>query len=127
LKQYLRFFTKHKQSNWLEWLATVEFVVNNKVHIATQILPFMANYERELRMGVNIRRKRKVKKTTEFVERIKKVQKEAKMVLRRMQEEIKKQVDRRKREVEEWKKRSKVMSSSKDLVFKERPVKKLTE
>ena len=83
----------------------------------------MANYERELRMGVNIRRKRKVKKTTEFVERIKKVQKKAKMVLRRMQEEIKKQVDRRKREVEEWKKRSKVMSSSKDLVFKERPVK----
>ena len=74
-------------------------------------------------MGVNIRRKRKVKKTTEFVERIKKVQKKAKMVLRRMQEEIKKQVDRRKREVEEWKKRSKVMSSSKDLVFKERPVK----
>ena len=83
----------------------------------------MANYERELKMGVNIRRKRKVKKTTEFVERIKKVQKKAKMVLRRMQEEIKKQVDRRKREVEEWKKRSKVMSSSKDLVFKERPVK----
>ena len=59
LEQYLRFFTKHKQSNWLEWLAIVEFAVSNKVHVATKILPFMANYERELRMGVNIRRKRK--------------------------------------------------------------------
>jgi len=29
--------------------------------------------------------------------------------------------------VEEWKKNNKVMLSSKDLVFKERPVKKLTE
>jgi len=39
------------------------------------------------------------------------------MVLRRMQEEMKKQVDRRRREVEEWKKEGKVISSSKDLVF----------
>ena len=76
-------------------------------------------------MGVNIRRKIKVEKTTEFVERIKKVQEEAKMVLRRVQEEMKKQVDRRRREVEEWKKEGKVTSCSKDLVFKERLLKKL--
>jgi len=36
-------------------------------------------------------------------------------------------VDRRQREVEEWKKGDKVILSMKDLVFKERPVKKLTE
>ena len=40
---------------------------------------------------------------------------------------MKKQVDRKRREVEEWKKKGKVMSSSKYLVFKERLVKKLTE
>ena len=34
----------------------------------------MANYDRELRIGVDIRRKRKVEKATEFVERMKKVQ-----------------------------------------------------
>jgi len=33
----------------------------------------MANYERELRMGVDIRRKEKVEKTTEFAKRMKKV------------------------------------------------------
>jgi len=37
------------------------------------VSPFMANYERELRMGVDIRRKEKVEKTTEFAKRMKKV------------------------------------------------------
>ena len=52
LEQYLRFFTEYRQRDWLEWLTTVEFAVNNKVHSATKISPFMANYERELRMGL---------------------------------------------------------------------------
>ena len=51
LEQYLRFFVDHRQKDWLEWLALVEFAVNNKVHMATKVLPFMANYERELRIG----------------------------------------------------------------------------
>jgi len=38
-----------------------------------KISPFIANYERELRMGTDIRKKEKVEKATEFVERIKKV------------------------------------------------------
>jgi len=33
----------------------VEFVVNNKVHSATKVSLFIANYSRELRMGVNIK------------------------------------------------------------------------
>jgi len=73
LKQYLRFFTEYKQRDWLEWLAIAEFMVNNKVHLETKVLPFIANYRRELRVGTNIRRKEKVEKVTEFVERIKKV------------------------------------------------------
>ena len=47
--------------------------------------PFIANYRRELQMGVDIRRKGKVEKAAEFVERIKKVQKEAEAVLRKAQ------------------------------------------
>jgi len=38
--------------------------VNNKVHSAMKILPFIVNYEREMRMGANIRRKGKVEKVT---------------------------------------------------------------
>ena len=79
----------------------------------------MVNYGRELKMGVDIRRKEKVKKTTEFAERMKKIQKEAKVVLRKVQEKIKQQIDRGRKEVKEWKKRDKMMLSTKDLVFKE--------
>ena len=58
--------------------------MNNKVYSATRVLSFIANYERELRIGVNIRRKRKVEKATEFVERMKKVQEEAETALRKV-------------------------------------------
>jgi len=52
LEQYLRFFVDHQQKDWLEHLAGAEFTVNNKVHTATKVSPFMANYSREMRMGV---------------------------------------------------------------------------
>ena len=52
---------------------TAEFVVNNKIHSATKTFPFIANYRRELRMGADIRKKGKVEKVMEFVERIKKM------------------------------------------------------
>ena len=77
LEQYLRFFMDHRQKDWPEWLASAEFVVNNKVHTATKVSPFMANYGRELRMGGNIRRREKVEKATEFVKRMKRVHEEA--------------------------------------------------
>jgi len=69
----LRFFTEYRQRDWLEWLATAEFAVNNKVYLVMKVSPFMANYSKELRIGVDIRRKGKVEKVTEFVERMKKV------------------------------------------------------
>ena len=127
LEQYLRFFVEHRQKDWLEWLAAAEFAVNNKVHTATKVLPFMANYGRELRMGGDIRRKGKVESATEFVQRMKKVQEEAEAALRKTQKEMKRYADRGRKETEEWKKGDRVLLSTKDLVFKERPTKKLTE
>ena len=80
---------EYRHSDWPEWLAIAEFVVNNKVHLATKVLPFMVNYGRELRMEADIRRKRKVEKVTEFVERMRRVQEEAGAALRKTQEEMK--------------------------------------
>ena len=127
LEQYLRLFVKHRQKNWPEWLATAEFAVNNKVHTATKVSPFMANYGKELRMGGDIRRKGKVESATAFMERMKKVQEEAEAALKKTQEEMKRYADRGRKETEEWKKGDRVLLSTKDLVFKERPSKKLTE
>jgi len=47
--------------------------MNNEVHTAMNVLPFMANYGRDSKMGEDIRKKGKVEKATEFVERMKKV------------------------------------------------------
>ena len=90
----------HQQKDWPEWLASAEFAVNNKVHIATKVLLFMTNYRRELQIGGDIRKKGKVKKTTEFVERMKKVQEEVGAALKKAQEEIKRQADRERKESE---------------------------
>ena len=31
LEQYLQFFVDHQQKNWLEWLVTAKFAINNKI------------------------------------------------------------------------------------------------
>ena len=118
---------EHRQKDWPEWLASAEFAVNNKIHTATKVLPFIVNYGRELRIGGDIRKKRKVESTIEFVERMKKVHEETVAVLKKMQEEMKRYVDQSRKETEEWKRGDRVMLSTKDLVFKERPACKLTE
>ena len=127
LEQYLQFFIEHRQKDWLEWLAAAEFAINNKVHTATKVSPFMANYGKELRMGGDIRRKGKVESATEFMERMKKVQGEVETALKKMQEEMKRYADRERKETEMWKKGDRVLLITKDLVFKERPMKKLME
>ena len=73
LEQYLRFFIDYRQKDWLEQLVSAEFVVNNKVHLTTKMSLFMVNYSRKLRMKVDIRRKRKMEKATEFAERMKRI------------------------------------------------------
>ena len=95
--------------------------------MATKVLPFMANYGKELRMGGDIRRKGKVESATEFVERMKKVHEEAEAALKKTQEEMKRYADRGRKETEKWEKGDRVLLSTKDLVFKERPTKKLME
>jgi len=92
---------ENRQKDWLEWLASAKFVVNNKTHTATKVSPFMANYGRESRMEGNIRKKGKVETVTEFVEKMKKVHEEAVAVLRKTQEEMKRYADRSRRETEE--------------------------
>ena len=115
----------HQQKDWPKCLAGAEFAVNNKAHTATKVLPFIANYGREMRMGGDIRKKGKVEKAEEFVERIKRIHEEAGAALKKAQEDMKRQADRGRKETENWKKGDRVLLSMKDLVFKERLVKKL--
>ena len=87
----------------------------------------MANYGKEVRMGGDIRKKGKVERATEFVKRMKKVQEKAEAALKKTQEKMKRYTDRNRKEMEKWKKGDRVLLSTKDLVFKERPARKLME
>jgi len=95
LEQYLRVFIDHRQEQWLDWLETAEFAYNNKIHAVTKVLPFKVNYGQDPRMGFEGRRKGKYKAGGRFVEKIKKIQEEAKAVLEKAQEEMRKFADRK--------------------------------
>jgi len=107
----------------------VEFVYNNKIHTATKVLPFKANYSQDPRMEFEERRKGKYEVVGKFVERMKKIQEEAKVVLGKAQKEMKKFTNRKWGEGEEYKIGDLVLLSMKDLKWqiKERRSEKLTE
>ena len=73
LEQYLKFFINHREKDWLEWLVSAEFAVNNKAHLTIKVSLFIANDSRKIRIGDYLRRKEKVEKAREVIERIKKV------------------------------------------------------
>jgi len=117
LEQYLRMFIDHRQEQWPEWLGTAEFAYNNKVHSSTQTTPFKANYGQDSRMGFEGRKKGKYKGAEKFVTKMKEIQKKAKAALGKAQEEMKKYVDRKRAEVDEYKVGDLVMLSTKDLKY----------
>ena len=117
LEQYLRIFIDHRQEQWPEWLGTAEFVYNNKAHSSTRTLPFKANYGQDPRMGFEGRKKRKYTGAEKFIEKIKEIQEEVKAALGKAQEEMRKYVDRKRSDVEEYKVGDLVMLSTKDLKY----------
>jgi len=52
--------------------------------LATKVSLFIANYGRELWMGANVKKKGKIEKAIELVERMKKIQKEVGVALKKM-------------------------------------------
>ena len=129
LKQYLRVFIDYRQEQWLDWLVTAEFVYNNKIYLATKVLPFEANYGQDLRMGFEGKRKGKYKVVEKFTERMWKIQKKVKVALKKAQDEMKKFIDRKQSKGEEYKVGDLVLLSTKDLKWqiKRRQLEKLTE
>jgi len=129
LEQYLRMFIDHRQEQWTEWLGTAEFVYNNKMYSSTRTLSFKANYGQDPRMGFEGRKKRKYQGAEKFIEKMKKIQEEAKAALKKAQEEIKKYADRKRVEVNDYKIGDLVMLSTKDLKYQMvgRRTDKLTE
>jgi len=115
LEQYLRMFIDHRQEQWPEWLGTAEFAYNNKVNTSTKVSPFRANSGRNPRIGFKMRKQGKSEGAKEFAGRMKRIQEEAQAALKKAQEEIKKQADRKRGEAEEYRVGDLVLLSTKDL------------
>jgi len=129
LEQYLRMFIDHQQEQWPDWLGMAEFAYNNKMHSSTKTSPFKANYRQDPRMGFEVRKKGKYEGAEKFVVKMKEIQEEARAALGKAQEEMKKYVDRKRAEVNEYKVGDLVMLSTKDLKYQimERRTEKLME
>jgi len=125
LEQYLRMFIDHRQEQWPEWLGTAEFAYNNKAHSSTQMISFKANYGQDPKMGFERRKKGKYEGAKKFIEKMKEIQEEARVV----QEEMKKYADKKRGEVNDYKVGDLVMLSTKDLKYQMvgRRTEKLTE
>jgi len=117
LEQYLRMFINHRQEQWLDWLGTAEFTYNNKAHSSTKTSPFKANYGQDPRMGFEIRKKGKYEGAEKFVTKMKEIQEKAKAALRKAQGEMKRYIDKKRAEVNEYKVGDLVMLSTKDLKY----------
>jgi len=117
LEQYLRMFTNHRQEQWPDWLGMAEFAYNNKTHSSTKVSPFKANYGQDPRMGFEIRRKGKYKGAEKLIMKMKEIQEEAKAALGKAQEEMKKYIDKKRGEVDDYKVGDLEMLSTKDLRY----------
>ena len=97
--------------------------------MVTKVSPFKVNYGQDPRMGFEGRRKGKYEAAGKFIEKMKKIQEEAKAVLRKVQEEMKKFADRKRGKGKEYRVGDLVLLSTKDLKWqmKGRRSEKLTE
>jgi len=117
LEQYLRMFIDHRQEQWPKWLGTAEFAYNNKGHSSTRTSLFKANYGQDPRMGFEGRKKGKYAGAEKFIEKMKKIQEEAKAALGKAQADMKKYTDKKRSNVKEYKVGDLVMLSTKDLKY----------
>jgi len=81
------------------------------------MLPFKANYGQDPRMGFKGRKKGKYEGAEKFIEKMKEIQEEAKVVLSKVQEEMKKYADKKRAEVDDYKVGDLVILSTKDLKY----------
>jgi len=115
LEQYLCMLIDQCQEQWPEWLGMAEFAYNNKAHTGIKVSPFEANSGQSPRMGFEFRKKGRFEGAERFAKRIEEVQREAKVVLTKAQEDIRWYADRHRSEGVDYKVGDLVLLSTKNL------------
>ena len=115
VKQYLRLFVSQRQNDWPEWITCAKFTYNNKVHSATKVSPFYANYRRHPRMGIEPWRANKLELAKEVAERMKEIHEEAGAALSKARDNMTHYADQHRGSAPEYKVGNKVWLSTKDI------------
>jgi len=126
LDQYLWLFVNERQDDWYDLLPMAEFQHNNHVHSATQQPLFLLNTRRLPHMGFEPQQNPSGLETVnEFMERMKTAIEEAKSVIRKAQDNMKKYYDRRRTPAPVFKPGDKVFLDASDI-WTMRPSQKLS-
>lgn len=126
VEQFLRLFVNQCQDDWPEWLSIAEFMHNNTIHLAMQVLPFFATYGTHPRMGFEPRRQSKNESANDFATQMQKVHKELQAALSKAQEEMKRFAGQKRGDTLEYEVGQKVWRETDNLKLT-RPSRKLME
>jgi len=116
LDQYLWLFVNKRQDNWYDLLLMAEFQHNNHVHSATQQPPFLLDTGRIPRMGFKPQQNHSdLEAVNEFTERMRMAIEEAKSMIRKVQNNMKRYYDRRRTPALVFKPGDKVFLDASDI------------
>jgi len=93
---FLRHYINYRQNNWTKWLVTVEFQYNNKKHAATKHSLFYVNYRR-YPWKENLTVEMEIPSLEGLLKKMETTREEAKTVIERTKETMKRQYDKRTR------------------------------
>ncbi len=124
VEQYLRIFVNYRQDNWADWLSLAEFSYNDKINKSTGHSPFMLNWGRDPRKGVEVKRESRVEAATDFVKRMEELRKEAAAALERAARDMKTHFDRSHRAEPEFQPGDEVLLEGENMKTN-RPTRKL--
>lgn len=126
LEWYLHVFINHRQTDWADWLPIAEFSYNDKTHQSTGHSPFFLNTGQHPWKGNTPWREVLNESIQAFVDRLKEVQEEAAMVMKKAQEDMKRVYDRKWVEAREYKRGDSVWLEGTNIRT-DRPMKKLED
>jgi len=91
---FLRHYINYRQDNWTKWLVTAEFQYNDKEHVATGHSPFCVNYGRHPWKG-NLIVEIEIPSLEDLLKKMKTMREEAKTVIEKTKETMKRQYNKR--------------------------------
>ena len=117
VKAFLQYYMNYQQDDWAEWLLAAEFQYNNRKHAAIGYTPFELNFGRHPWKG-NLTIKMKLPKLNNFLEGLQRSWNKARISMRVAKEAMKKQFDKKRRNLQGLKVEDNMWLEAKNIYLK---------